>query len=107
MYVDAKDGGASTGLSPHRKQQRFRQSSCVSTRGLVPVFSPNRSAGGAASCSPAGAAGPRQRGIDSEGPGIYFVVYPWMPFDERACGTCPVVAVMSKVMRQTGENWQD
>ena len=57
---------STTGLSPHRKQQRFRQLSCVSTRGLVPVFSPNPSAGGAASCSPAGPVEQRQRGVDDE-----------------------------------------
>ena len=36
---DADHVRSTTGLSPHRKQQRVRQSSCVSARGLVPVFS--------------------------------------------------------------------
>ena len=89
---------STTGLSPHRKQQRFRQLSCVSTRGLVPVFSPNPSAGGAASCSPAGAAGPRQRGIDSEVGGIYFTVRAALRYSVRARGTCAVDAVVSTAM---------
>ena len=51
---DVKDGGASTGFSPHRKQPRPERSNRVITRGRVPVLSPEPPAAAAASCSPAG-----------------------------------------------------
>ena len=51
---DEEDGGASTGVSPHRKQQRGQRSDRVTTRGLVPVPSPDPASAAAASCSPAG-----------------------------------------------------
>ena len=37
---DGKDAGASTGFSPHHKQQRRERSNRVTTRGRVPVLSP-------------------------------------------------------------------
>ena len=66
-----------TALSPHRKQQRAGKSNLVVTWGRAQVLRPNPSAGGAASCSPAGAAAQHHRGIHSEVGGIYFVVVPF------------------------------
>ena len=55
-----------TALSPYRKQLRAGKSNLVVTWGRAQVLRPNPSAGGAASCSPAGSVEQRQRGVDDE-----------------------------------------
>ena len=99
--------GASTGVSPLRKQRRGAKSNPVTTRGLVPVLSPDSGSAAAASCSLAGPVEQRQRCVHDEVGGIYFTVRAVLRFSVRARGTCAVDAVVSTAMRQTGENWQD
>ena len=87
-----------TALSPHRKQQRAGKSNLVVTWGRAQVLRPNPSAGGAASCSPAGPVEQRQRCVHDEIGGIYFTVRAALRYSVRARGTVPVVAVMLKAM---------
>ena len=91
---DAEHVGASTGVSPLRKQQRGAKSNRVHTRGLVPVLSPNPVSAAAASCSPAGPVGGRHRGVDDEVGGIYFVMRAMLRVVVRARGMCPVHALV-------------
>ena len=67
-----------TALSPYRKQQRAGKSNLVVTWGRAQVLRPNPSAGGAASCSPAGPVEQSQRCIHDE-------VRRFFAIEERLC----------------------
>ena len=99
---DAKDGGSSTGVSPHRKQHRVAGSVRVTTRGLVPTMSPDPAPAADASCSPAGAVQRRhQQSTEAEVSALGALARRSEPVNEHARLACPVTAVLASILGGT------
>ena len=99
----AKDGGSSTGFSPHRKQQRGAGSDRVTTRGLVPTMTPDPAAAADASCSPAGAVQRRQQSTEAEVSALGGLARASERFTENERLARPITAVPASTLRDARE----